>query len=319
MIPTAIGITKDLHPYASETRRMIQDFLARHGLQPYLPQCALLKTAHLGEHYQAGKGLQWPEAVWEEVKRFSHPMIAHLGAYWLEYSLDGPASHWRWRDANGQMLTFDSASDKQLVQFWRDIRASCIARGIEPWVMIDEPPFSVREGRTPAVFRRIQKVVATLREAEMVVGVCVPGPRQYAFWSKYIIPNRWILGAKYSRADYGDLPKTSVWLYNRNNKRSGWKMSGLYEQMGEFNADGYLQWTFDSPIGTIPIGKFGVNGPEWTAEGWVMYNDLERYSMDRQQSDPMLAVMVSIQKSLEAAIAQIAHAIALMERRTTLK
>lgn len=306
MVPTAIGITKKLHPYASESRRAIQEFLARHNLQPYLPQCAVLKTADLTMHYELGRGLAWPDAAWAEVRRFAQPLIAHLGEYWLEYSNTNATSLWQWRDAVGRTMTFDTASEEELERFWREIRESMLAHGVaRPWVLIDEPPASAAHGLTPTVLRRVTRLVAALNRAGLTVGVCVPGPSQLKFWQKHIAPPRWLLGAKHERHAYGPLPAAEIWLYNRNARRGGKTMAGLAEQMEAFGAAGYLQWTFDDTTGTSPIGRYTRKGAEWTEEGIIMLRELAEYEARRERGDTLRAAMRSLRATVAALTAQL--------------
>lgn len=306
MLITAIGITKKLHPYASESRRAIQEFLARHNLQPYLPQCAVLKTANLTLHYEHGRGLVWPDAAWEEVRRFPQPLIAHIGEYWLEYSNTNAVSLWQWRSGDGRVVTFDTASNEEMERFWRDIRESAAARGVtRPWVLIDEPPASAAHGLTPTVLRRVTRLVAALNRAGLTVGVCVPGPSQLKFWQKYIAPPRWLLGAKYDRGDYRALPAAEIWLYNRNAKRGGKTMAGLAGQMEAFGATGYLQWTFDDTTGTLPIGRYTRKGPEWTEEGMIMLRELAEYEARCERGDTLRAAVRSLRAMVAALTAQL--------------
>jgi hypothetical protein len=320
MIPTAIGITKKNHPFGSAQRRLIQDFLMQHGLQPYMPQCAYLSDGNIASAYTHGVGLTtWSEAAWTAVKLFSDPMIFHFGGYWLGYGSTISPSSFRWKGGDGKIRTLDLSTEEELTQFWSDIGRQMDEKRVSPgrWVMIDEPPHTGKYGLTPEIEARVKKVVACLVRAGWRVGVCVPGPKQFAYWHGRIKPARWLLGAKHDLESYvAEVPREQwgddIWLYNRT--ANGQSMEGLAEQIAAFGARGYLHWSADTGIGTEPLLELTMRTSRiaWTATGEQLLKELAKVEAARREKeidDLVKQAQTEIARILQNLVKQIsAHA-----------
>ena len=128
-----IGITTSQHPPRSNTRKLIQDFLANHGCSVYLPQLVHLNSANLALFYRAGAGIVWNSYIWAELRRFTAPVIAHIGKYW--YAERGKYV-WIWKKWDGRRANLADATVSELATFWREVRLSWERNGISgAWVL----------------------------------------------------------------------------------------------------------------------------------------------------------------------------------------
>jgi hypothetical protein len=277
--PIVIGITTERHPPRSNTRKLIQDFLADHNCSVYLPHLVHLNSANLALFYRAGVGIVWNSYVWTELRRFAAPVIAHIGKYW--YAERGKYA-WIWTKGDGRRTTLAESTVDELATFWYEARLSWERHGISgAWVLLDEPPASPRFGLNDEILQLVQKLDASCREAGVILGVATPGPSQLQFWRKRIRPRRWILGGKHPVRAWRnviDSPSdTEIWLYNRTNERYQGSFKGLAEAMLSLGAIGYLHWSFDVPIGTRPLGNIVSGRVTWNDDGLQLLQERERY------------------------------------------
>lgn len=293
-----VGITSRVHPPRSRSRRAIQEFLARHGMTPYMPQLVRVRTVNPAHHYMPGVGWNWDAHTWAEVRRFRAPMLFHCSWYWYQ----ARPRAWTWRTAEGRELSFLDSDVADLATFWRDCRASCLANGVaDAWILVDEPPSPRKEGEnplrsmpswTPQVEANVVKLVEACRLAEFPIAVSCPAPSQYRYWNQRLRPHRWLVGAKHRPRSFRHTPgfpptDAELWLYNHpdlaaTSALSAYQSGALQDLATRIRAyrrftsiTGYLHWSFDVPIGPQPIGKLEGESPIWNEHGLALLDALE--------------------------------------------
>lgn len=252
MIHTAIGLeTGDAR---LPGHNALQGWMAEHGLQPYLPQLATLRTYNLALQFDVQRrALNWPAAAVKAVLPFAHPMVWYYGKY--HYAQQPRAVRWGETDQ-------DEITAGVMTGYMRDTLRWFSDQGItRPWLFVDEPPHASGDRWVLEVDERIYKFVNAAVDAGWKVGVSCPSPFHLAYWAKRISGVRWVLNAKHGHSEWQKTLERvdsgfTVWLYNR---RDGF--DGLAAQMREMGATGYLHWAAEwreNPLATVDEEGFEV-------------------------------------------------------------
>lgn len=154
----------------------LQAWMAGQGLQPYLPQLAVMSSYNIGLQYDVAQGrLKWPAAALEAVRMFEQPLVFHYNGY--HYAQQPGALRW---GEVGQ----DALPMEQMAGYLGRTLAWLKEEGVQaPWMLVDEPPYGSGERWSQAVEDRVVKFVKAARAGGWTVGgggagsvtVCVLG------------------------------------------------------------------------------------------------------------------------------------------------